>query len=91
MLRPDDRGERSTVFMTVMNDTDPRLPAAGKRHDNNAEKKALMAEHFVGAGWETDRIVRGMVDVEDFWFDALVQVKMERWSTGRVVLLGDAG
>ncbi|OAA78718.1 oxidoreductase [Akanthomyces lecanii RCEF 1005] len=91
MLRPDDCGKRSTIFMTVMNDTDARLPVAGKKHNNMSEKKALMEEYFTGAGWETERILREMADAEDFYFDALVQIKMERWSTGRVVLLGDAG
>ncbi|XWW97952.1 hypothetical protein V2A60_005948 [Cordyceps javanica] len=96
MLRPDARGERSTVFMTVMNSTDPRLPAAAllrnhQRHDKAEESKALMREYFAGTGWETDRILRGMDDAHDFYYDALVQVKMERWSTGRVVLVGDAG
>ncbi|MEU1737381.1 hypothetical protein [Streptosporangium sp. NPDC020145] len=28
---------------------------------------------------------------EDFFFDANAQVEMDRWSSGRVVLLGDAG
>lgn len=91
MLRPDDCQKRSTIFMTVMNDTDTRLRMAGKKHNNMDEKKALMEEYFTGTGWETERILRGMADAEDFYFDALVQIKMERWSTGRVVLLGDAG
>lgn len=91
MLRPDDVGERSTVFMTVMNDKDERLPAVGKTHNSVKEKKALMTEYFASAGWETERIVAGMHDAEDFYFDALVQIKMNCWSTGRVVLLGDAG
>ncbi len=91
MIRPDDCNERSTIFMTVMNDKDGRLPAAGKKHNNMNEKKALMKEYFAGAGWETDRILRGMADAQDFYFDALVQIMMNEWSTGRVVLLGDAG
>lgn len=91
MLRPDDCDARSTVFMTVMNAKDERLAAAGKRHGNMDEKKALMKEYFDGAGWETDRIVREMAAAEDFYYDALVQIKMDKWSTGRVVLLGDAG
>ncbi|KAJ6787875.1 hypothetical protein PWT90_08932 [Aphanocladium album] len=91
MLRPDDGGGRATIFMTVMNDKDARLAEIGKKHNSMEEKKALMREYFTGTGWETDRVLRGMADAEDFYFDALVQIKMDRWSTGRVVLVGDAG
>ncbi|KAM3523953.1 hypothetical protein MY4038_007971 [Beauveria bassiana] len=91
MLRPDDSGVRSTIFMTVMNNKDARLPAAGEEHNSIEEEKALMREYFAGTGWETARILRGMVDAQDFYFDALVQIKMDRWSKGRVVLVGDAG
>jgi hypothetical protein len=28
---------------------------------------------------------------DDFYYDMLAQVKMDKWSKGRVVLLGDAG
>jgi 2-polyprenyl-6-methoxyphenol hydroxylase-like FAD-dependent oxidoreductase len=28
---------------------------------------------------------------DDFYYDAIAQVKMDSWSKGRVVLLGDAG
>ena len=31
-----------------------------------------------------------MESAPDFYFDSISQVKMERWSTGRNVLLGDA-
>ncbi|MFH7391248.1 FAD-dependent monooxygenase, partial [Pseudomonas syringae group genomosp. 7] len=31
-----------------------------------------------------------MEAAEDFWFDDLSQVKIDRWSNGQVVLLGDA-
>ncbi|ATY61644.1 oxidoreductase [Cordyceps militaris] len=37
MLQPNDRNERCTVFMTVMN---ARLPATGKQRSNSEEKKA---------------------------------------------------
>ncbi|KAM3481527.1 hypothetical protein MY8738_004466 [Beauveria namnaoensis] len=91
MLRPDDSGVRSTIFMTVMNNKDARLRAAGEEHNSIEEKKALMREYFAGTGWETARILRGMMDAQDFYFDALVQIKMDQWSRGRVVLIGDAG
>jgi tryptophan-rich sensory protein len=35
-------------------------------------------------------VLAGMDDTEDFYFDQLRQVRMPRWSNGRVVLCGDA-
>jgi 2-polyprenyl-6-methoxyphenol hydroxylase-like FAD-dependent oxidoreductase len=32
-----------------------------------------------------------MGDAPDFYFDAMAQIHLERWSTGRVALVGDAG
>ncbi|WBB76502.1 FAD-dependent monooxygenase [Micromonospora sp. WMMD1128] len=32
-----------------------------------------------------------MWQAPDFYFDAMAQIHMDRWSTGRVTLLGDAG
>jgi 2-polyprenyl-6-methoxyphenol hydroxylase-like FAD-dependent oxidoreductase len=32
-----------------------------------------------------------MWQATDFYFDAMAQVRMDRWFTGRVTLLGDAG
>ncbi len=55
-----------------------------------AEQKAFLRASFAGAGWEVPRLLEGMEAAEDFWFDDLRQVKIDRWSNGHVVLLGDA-
>lgn len=92
MVRPGKTRDQVTVFMTVINDSDERLPAvAGKRREDTQAQKALMREYFQGAGWECDRIVDEMMATEDFYYDMLAQVQMDKRSKGRVVLLGDAG
>ncbi|RAK85740.1 oxidoreductase [Aspergillus costaricaensis CBS 115574] len=92
MLRPDGLGMRSTILMYVVNDKDPRfVDVATKRSGGIQEQKALLEEYFHGAGWECDRIIREMMATDDFYYDAVSQVKMDSWSKGRVVLLGDAG
>ncbi|MGH7911303.1 MAG: FAD-dependent monooxygenase [Candidatus Dormibacteraceae bacterium] len=53
--------------------------------------KEKLATRFAGAGWETSRLLEGMWDASDFYFDTTGQVRLDRWSRGRVVLLGDAG
>jgi 2-polyprenyl-6-methoxyphenol hydroxylase-like FAD-dependent oxidoreductase len=92
MTRPDEQRDKTTVFMHVMEYGDRRLPRlAGKRGEAVKEQKEVMAEYFSGAGWETERIVDGMMVAEDFYYDMVGQVKMDSWSKGRVVLVGDAG
>lgn len=90
MLRPDGTGARTTVFMSVINEKDPRLVEAGTNGDVESQK-ALLEEYFHDAGWECDRVIREMKTTDDFYYDMLAQVKMSSWSKGRVVLLGDAG
>jgi len=92
MVRPSDRPGRSTVFMIVVNDTDSRFREVAKAGSRSvAAQKALLSEYFRGAGWESERIVSEMNAADDFYYDAIAQVKMDIWSKGRVVLLGDAG
>lgn len=60
------------------------------RHDIDAQR-ALIASRFEGAGWEVPRLVAAMHTSDDFHFDSLGQVRLDSWSRGRAVLLGDAG
>lgn len=66
--------------------------AENLRYDrgDRAEQEDLVARHFAGAGWEVPRLLVAMRTASDFFFDSSSQVVMDRWSTGRVVLLGDA-
>ena len=59
------------------------------RHDLIAQKQ-LVAATYADAGWETPTLVERMWEADDLYFDTLSQVRMDRWSAGRVVLLGDA-
>ena len=56
-----------------------------------AQHKQLLAEAFAGEGWEVPKLLEKMRTAPDLYFDAVSQMRMERWSHGRVVLLGDAG
>ncbi|WP_204060453.1 FAD-dependent monooxygenase [Microbispora corallina] len=65
-------------------------PIAYDRRDIAAQKD-IVARRFAGAGWEVPRLVRAMADASDFFFEPVGQVRLDHWSRGRVVLLGDAG
>jgi 2-polyprenyl-6-methoxyphenol hydroxylase-like FAD-dependent oxidoreductase len=56
-----------------------------------AAQKRLISEHYKGAGWEFPRILEYMQQASDFYFYSASQVRMDRFSHGRVVLVGDAG
>jgi 2-polyprenyl-6-methoxyphenol hydroxylase-like FAD-dependent oxidoreductase len=53
-------------------------------------QKLLVARQTAGFGWEVPRFIQKMEDSTDFYFGAVAQVKMDGWSNGRVVLVGDA-
>ncbi|MEU7766678.1 FAD-dependent monooxygenase [Nocardia sp. NPDC049190] len=59
------------------------------RHDTD-EQKRIIAQHFAGAGWKVPALLEAMREAPDLYFDSLSQIRLDRWSTGRVVLLGDA-
>jgi 2-polyprenyl-6-methoxyphenol hydroxylase-like FAD-dependent oxidoreductase len=59
------------------------------RHDIGGQKK-ILAEAFAGGGWEVPRLLEAMWGAYDFYFDTVSQVHMDRWSSGRAVLVGDA-
>src|SRR5216684_7219740 len=56
-----------------------------------AQHEQLLAEVFAGEGWEVPRLLEKMQTAPDLYVDAVSQIRMERWSHGRAVLLGDAG
>ncbi|KAL1860276.1 hypothetical protein Daus18300_009330 [Diaporthe australafricana] len=58
------------------------------------KQKQAWADLYRDVGWEAPRVMDGMLnspEADDFYFQKIGQVKMEKWSRGRVVLVGDAG
>jgi 2-polyprenyl-6-methoxyphenol hydroxylase-like FAD-dependent oxidoreductase len=79
------RGEK-TLFLFVftaehMSGPDPR---------DLSEVKAAMSQVFGDAGWECPEILRALDGVPEVYFDRVSQIVMDRWSQGRVALVGDA-
>lgn len=54
-------------------------------------QKSLVADRVAGAGWVLPQIVEHMMRASDFHFDSMSQIRMDAWSRGRIVLVGDAG
>jgi 2-polyprenyl-6-methoxyphenol hydroxylase-like FAD-dependent oxidoreductase len=68
------------------------FPAAGLDVDYRdvAAQKRLLRERMAGLGWLTPRILAHLDHTPDFYLDQVAQMVMDRWSSGRVGLLGDA-
>ena len=58
-------------------------------HDTGAQKR-IVAEHFAGAGWQVPALLEALSEAPELYFDTISQIRLDRWSAGRVVLLGDA-
>jgi 2-polyprenyl-6-methoxyphenol hydroxylase-like FAD-dependent oxidoreductase len=68
------------------------FPAAGLDVDYRdvAAQKRLLREQMAGLGWLAPRILAQLDRTPDFYLDQVAQVVMDRWSSGRVGLFGDA-
>ncbi|MFI6090997.1 FAD-dependent monooxygenase [Streptomyces sp. NPDC051218] len=53
-------------------------------------QRDLVAAVFADAGWEVPGMVAAMRDADDLFIDVVSQIRMPRWSSGRVALVGDA-
>lgn len=68
-----------------------RSPALTYDHRDVEQHKRLVSDVFAGdSSWRTKELLDSALSDPDFYFDALSQVHMESWSTGRVTLVGDA-
>jgi 2-polyprenyl-6-methoxyphenol hydroxylase-like FAD-dependent oxidoreductase len=53
-------------------------------------QKRLLSAAFTSGQWRVPGLLEGALADPDFYFDALCQVRMPSWSTGRIALVGDA-
>ncbi|KAJ5266908.1 hypothetical protein N7478_009716 [Penicillium angulare] len=87
VTRPSDRPVTG-VLMFTMRKSD-RLSAS--YNESQESQKEAFIEIFNDSEWQKDRFIEGLRSSKDFYADEIGQIKMSQLSTGRVVLLGDAG
>jgi 2-polyprenyl-6-methoxyphenol hydroxylase-like FAD-dependent oxidoreductase len=73
----DDR----TMFLFVFRD---------EHSSGGATPKQQLHNQFDDAGWECPRILAAVDHTDDLYFDVVSQIRMDHWSRGRAVLIGDA-
>jgi 2-polyprenyl-6-methoxyphenol hydroxylase-like FAD-dependent oxidoreductase len=67
----------------------PALQAALSQ--SSEEQKALFASNFASFPSNTgSRVLQGMWEAKDFYLAQTAQIRLPTWSTGRIVLTGDA-
>ncbi|MFF2778093.1 FAD-dependent monooxygenase [Streptomyces sp. NPDC058052] len=84
-------------IMPVRDNTELRVafgfrsdPLAPGRRGADALRRTVV-EKLGTLGWEGARLAEAAREAPDFYCDAMAQIRMDRWSRGRVTLLGDAG
>lgn len=82
-LRPDNKGTTRAV-LTIQKESE------GEEKLKPEEQKKLLIDRFIDAEWETPRVLDGLKNTKDFYFDVLRQVNMPRWHKGRIAITGDA-
>jgi 2-polyprenyl-6-methoxyphenol hydroxylase-like FAD-dependent oxidoreductase len=56
-----------------------------------AQQQKILASVFADIGWHVPDLLGQLPAADDFYFDSVSQVQLDRWSSGRVALTGDAG
>ncbi|MGW4474183.1 FAD-dependent monooxygenase [Nonomuraea sp. NPDC004354] len=54
------------------------------------QQKKLVADAFTGMRWHVPRLLAGLRDAPELYFDSISTVRVPAWSSGRAALLGDA-
>ncbi|MEU7043318.1 FAD-dependent monooxygenase [Streptomyces varsoviensis] len=54
------------------------------------QHKRLVADAFAGLGWEVPRLLGSLRHAPELYFDSISRADVDRWSKGRVALVGDA-
>ncbi|GAA3221289.1 FAD-dependent oxidoreductase [Nonomuraea helvata] len=73
----DDR----LALLFLRREPEPRIPG---------DPAATLRRHYGELGWILPEVLTRCPDPPELYYDQVTQVEMERWSQGRVVLLGDA-
>lgn len=88
-LRPDPHGTiRAMVTIMPCNDAQKQAWLAASKNGRQTQQDLLRRE-FADAGWQAQRLLDAMDQAPDFYFQAIQQIRMTKWSKSRVVCLGD--
>jgi 2-polyprenyl-6-methoxyphenol hydroxylase-like FAD-dependent oxidoreductase len=78
-------GSGARVFMSFLVDD----PGAIDVHDE-ADVFRVLRSVYADSKWIAPRVLASLERAEELYFDTVSQIRMDRWSQGRVALIGDA-
>ncbi|MFC5141845.1 FAD-dependent monooxygenase [Actinomycetospora rhizophila] len=81
-LRPDNRGT-TRAMLAFLSDV------RGLGELDRDAQVTVLRRTYADVGWQAPRVLAALEDAS-MYFDAVAQIRLPRWSTGRTVLLGDA-
>ncbi|GAA0462028.1 oxidoreductase [Paractinoplanes deccanensis] len=85
MVGVSDFGDRTLGFLAF------RSPERPYDYHSLGEQRRLLEDAFAGErGWGCELVLGAVRSASDLYFDSVSQVRMPSWSSGRVVLAGDA-
>ncbi|MET8658425.1 FAD-dependent monooxygenase [Streptomyces griseus] len=87
IMRRSHNATETQVYFVMRDDS---TEASAVHRAPVEEQQRFWAERFQDAGWQTERFVKGMADSPFFYSQEIAQVRIDSWSSGRVVLAGDA-
>lgn len=88
-LRPDPHNTIRAMFTRwPRNDAEKQRWESASRADRQTQED-LTRKEFADAGWQAQRLLDAMSDTPDYYFQAVKQIKLAKWSNSRVVCLGD--
>jgi 2-polyprenyl-6-methoxyphenol hydroxylase-like FAD-dependent oxidoreductase len=85
MIENPVEGTTARAFLTFGHSA----PGTVNRHDTH-EVVDTMRSVFAEDRWRSEEIIDTLPSAEDHYFDTVSQIRMDCWSNGRVVLVGDA-
>lgn len=80
------RGDRTLFLFVFVSELVPEAPPR-----DIDSRKALLHQVFNDSVWECPRVLQALDQVSSLYFDRVSQIRMDSWSKGRVILIGDAG
>ncbi|RSL76768.1 hypothetical protein CEP51_009652 [Fusarium floridanum] len=87
IMRRSHNPTETQVYFILKDDT----PETSSIHRASVDQqKEFWTQRFRGCGWQSDRFLEGMKTTDNFYSQEVVQVCVDKWYKGRVVLLGDA-
>jgi 2-polyprenyl-6-methoxyphenol hydroxylase-like FAD-dependent oxidoreductase len=88
-IRPDPHGTMRALVTHMPSNEDQKKRWIEASRNGRQSQEQLLRREFSEAGWQAQRILNDLDQAPDLYFQAIQQIKMVKWSTSRIVCLGD--